>query len=187
MTAGTSTGRAGTVRPVIRTQRLLLRSFEHEDLEGFAAVLADPQVMAPFGGPLDLRGARIALDDYLAHERRHGFAPFAVVLDDEIVGDVGLKLLEDGPEVELLYRLLPSVWGRGLATEACDAALQFGFTELGLDRIVLVIDDDNVASKRLAQRLGFERHHSGMYYGHPLVLYRIDPAKHAQAVAERRS
>ena len=86
-------------------------------------VLADPDAMAPWGGPYDEVRAAHELDGYLSHARRHGFAPFAVMLGDRLIGDLGLQHLEDGPEVELIYRMLPSAWGLGLATEAGDAAL----------------------------------------------------------------
>jgi RimJ/RimL family protein N-acetyltransferase len=69
-------------------------------------------------------GARSArADGYLGHARRHCFAPFAVMLDGSLIGDLGLQHLQDGPEVEFLFRIVPRAWGRGLVTEAGDAAL----------------------------------------------------------------
>lgn len=93
----------GYVANVFRTRRLLLRGFEPDDAAAFFAVLSNPLAMAPWGGPYDEQRAKRELADYLAHQRRYGFAPFAVMLDDQLIGDVGLQHLEDGANVELLY------------------------------------------------------------------------------------
>jgi RimJ/RimL family protein N-acetyltransferase len=175
-----------TVQEVIRTPRLVLRDFEPSDLDGFARVLADPQAMAAWGGPFNAWQAERKLGRYIEHRKVHGFAPFAVLLDDEIIGDVGLQHLEDD-EFDLQYRLLPSAWGQGFATEAADAALEHAFSELGRDEVVVVIADDNEASQRLAQRLGFARGKSRLYNGQPLIRFRITPDMHAEAMAARQA
>lgn len=171
---------------MIETPRLVLRRFEPADLAAFTALLSDERTMAPWGGAYDAERAEAELAHYLDHDRRHGFAPFAVLMDGDLIGDMGLQHLEDGEDVELLYRLLPAAWGRGLATEAGDAALDFAFTVLGRSEVVAVIAADNGASQRLATRLGFVRGERGSYYGQPLVRYAVSPELHARAVARRR-
>jgi len=168
---------------VIRTQRLVLRSFEPTDLGNFAAVLADERTMAAWGGPYDAGQAERELADYLDHEQRYGFAPFAVLLDGQLVGDLGLQHLEGGEAVELLYRLSSSVWRRGLAAEAGDATLEYAFSVLRLREVVAVIAEDNRASQRLAARLGFVAGEPGLYYGQRLVRHRVTPELHRRAAA----
>jgi ribosomal-protein-alanine N-acetyltransferase len=170
---------------VIRTRRLFLRPFKAADLPAFSEVLADPDAMAPWGGPYDGVRAEHELEDYLSHARRHGFAPFAVERGDRLIGDLGLQHLEDGPAVELLYRLIPSAWGRGLASEAGDAALSYAFSELGLSEVIAVISESNGPSLRLAERLGFARGLSGTYYGQSLVRHHVTPPLHARAQLSR--
>lgn len=136
--------------------------------------------MAPWGGPYDEVRAAHELDGYLSHARRHGFAPFAVMLGDRLIGDLGLQHLEDGPEVELIYRMLPSAWGLGLATEAGDAALSYAFFELRLSEVIAVIAEDNGPSLGLAGRLGFVRGLPGTYYGQSLVRHHVTPPQHAR-------
>jgi RimJ/RimL family protein N-acetyltransferase len=170
---------------VIRTPRLCLRNFEPGDVEVFVASLTDPEAMGGPDGTRTEQQAKQELEEYLAHHRQHGFAPFAVLHEGQVVGDVGLQRLEGGEEVELRYRLLPSVGGQGFATEACDAALEYAFSDLGLDEVIAVISDDNASSQRVAERLGFERGASGIYYEQPLVRYRVTPELHARAVAAR--
>jgi len=170
---------------VIRTRRLLLRSFETTDLAAFSAVLRDPTTMATWGGPYGDARAEGELAGYLEHADRHGFAPFAVLFNGQLIGDIGLQLLEGGPEVELLYRLLPSAWRLGLATEAGDAALTYAFSVLGRSEILAVIAESNGRSVRLAERLGFVRGATGTYYGQSLVRHHVSPDLHAQAARRR--
>ncbi len=108
-----------------------------------------------------------------------------MLLDGELIGDMGLQHLEGGEDVELVYRLLPGAWGRGLATESGDAALDYAFSVHGLREVVAVIAEDNGSSQRLAARLGFVRGRPGIYYGHQLVRYRVSPELHARATAGR--
>lgn len=124
---------------MLTTRRLLLRSFATADAEAFAAVLADPKTMGPRGGPYDGDRAKRELAHYLGHQQRHGFAPFAVLREGKLIGDMGCQYLEDGTDIELLYRLLPDAWGLGLAAEAGDAALTHAFTVLECGEVMAVI------------------------------------------------
>jgi [ribosomal protein S5]-alanine N-acetyltransferase len=170
---------------VIQTRRLFLRSFEATDLAAFSAVLGDPTAMAAWGGPYGDARAERELAGYLEHAERHGFAPFAVLFDGQLIGDIGLQLLEGGPDVELLYRLVPSACGVGPATEAGDAALAHGFSVLGLSEILAVIAESNGRSVRLAERLGFVPGATGTYYGQSLVRHHVSPDLHARAARRR--
>jgi RimJ/RimL family protein N-acetyltransferase len=109
----------------------------------------------------------------LADYRKHGFGRWACVLkaSGEVVGFAGLKRLDDLGEVDLGYRLLRSVWGQGLATEASRAIVQYGFERLLLERILGLVDPANVASVRVLEKLGMT--HSGMieYRGQPTAKY----------------
>ena len=163
---------------MITTDRLVLRPFEPSDLPAYATVLQDERTMALRGGPYDLATAQLALGDHLEHRAAHGYAPFAVLLDGALVGDAGLQLLEEGPDVELRYRLASSVWRRGIATEAAGASLDHGFETLGLDEIVAVIAPDNVASLRTAACLGFVRGELGEWWGHKLIRHTLSRAQH---------
>jgi RimJ/RimL family protein N-acetyltransferase len=171
---------------MIETRRLVLRWFRDDDLDAFSAVLRDPKTMAAWGGPYSAERATAELRHYLDHYERYGFGPYAALEGDVIVGDVGLQHLEGGPQVELLYRLSSSVWGRGLATEACDAVLNSGFGDLMLPEIVAVIAENNLASQHLAAKLGFIAGDLGTYYGHRLVRHHITADLHARSVAVRK-
>jgi RimJ/RimL family protein N-acetyltransferase len=77
--------------------------------------------------------------------------------------------------VELGYRLTRASWGKGYATEAAGAVMEHAFTSLGLERLVSLIDPENIASLRVAQKLGmqFEREIILPGYSHPDHMYAI--------------
>ena len=160
----------------LRTERLLLRDFEMTDLPAFSRLVGDDRTMATWGGVWDAERSETELREHLEHLERHGFAPVAVTLRGELIGDIGLQYLEGGPDVELLYRLRAEAWGRGYAYEACLAVLRHAFTTLALGEVVAVIADDNERSLRLSARLGFEPGAAGTYYGHALRLHRVASA-----------
>lgn len=74
--------------------------------------------------------------------------------DRALVGVCGLRSVEDTGEIEILYSVDPARWGSGLATEAASAVLTFAFDVLGLPRVLGGIDEPNVASGRVLEKLG---------------------------------
>jgi ribosomal-protein-alanine N-acetyltransferase len=141
------------------TERLELRRFAAPDLEPLRDVFADPEVMR-FVGPdrLPLSGSDLALSqaNVETHWSDHGFGPLALVerSSGRVVGEVGLQLVEAGPDVELTATLARLVWGRGYATEAARAVLVWAFAGLRLQRVVAVADPANVASLRVLEKIG---------------------------------
>ena len=161
------------------TERLRLRRFRAGDAEAFAAINADPLVVRYLGGEIDRAASDALLGRIMAHWDEHGFGLWAAELRDggRMVGFVGLSipgfLPAVLPAVEVGWRLASDVWGLGLATEGGRAGIEWGFGSLGLDRIISIIDPDNVASLRVAEKLGMrpgrDEHHAGS--GRPLRVY----------------
>ncbi|MCG5215058.1 GNAT family N-acetyltransferase [Streptosporangium sp. KLBMP 9127] len=89
----------------------------------------------------------------------HGYGLWAMLGEDGFVGVCGLRAADDG-RIELLYSLDPGLWGRGLATEAARAVLAHAGA-LGLREVVAEADPDNLASVRLAVRLGMRESAGG--------------------------
>lgn len=115
-----------------------------------------------------------ALRDTIAHYR-HGFGELAMRLRGckEIIGECGLKFLEDTGDVEIGWMLMPAYWGRGLATEAARATLHHAFTSLQFDEIVAVADERNHASLRIIDKLGMQFVGYARHYGSLLRKYSI--------------
>jgi ribosomal-protein-alanine N-acetyltransferase len=144
---------------MIETERLLLRSMTGEDTDELLRVFSDPRVMASFGGQLfDRPQMERWVERNLAHQEKHGYGLFAVILRDEnvLIGDCGLEHMQVGgrAEVELGYDLLSAYWRRGLASEAAAAVRDFAFGSLGLARLISLIRPANVASRRVAEKIG---------------------------------
>lgn len=143
----------------ILTERLALRPYEPEDVAQIHAVLyGDPEAMRLLGGPLDIHGARAAVERYIAHFQREGYS-FAPVIEREtglIAGEAGLfPFGGEGPDVELGYALGPAFWGHGYATEIGRALLAEAFGPLGLERVVAVTREVNAGSRHVLAKLGF--------------------------------
>lgn len=97
------------------------------------------------------------------HWEEHGFGQWVVEIPGEasFIGVVGLETVSCDahftPAVEVAWRLARDFWGKGYATEAARAALEFGFEQLGLDEIVAITVPANWRSRRVMERLGMTR------------------------------
>jgi RimJ/RimL family protein N-acetyltransferase len=158
----------------LRTERLLLRQWREEDLDPFAELNADPQTMRYFPAP----PSRAESDALAELARRQidaeGWGMWAVEVVDgaSFIGFVGLARpsfeAHFTPAVEVGWRLARPHWGRGYATEAGRAALDYGFDELGLGEIVSFTSRLNEPSWRVMERLGM-RHDRADDFEHPRV------------------
>lgn len=177
---------------MIVTDRLLMRDWRVEDLEPFAALNADPEVMEHFPAPL----TRMESDAFAARiqerldEQGYGLWALEVRATGEFIGFTGLVLqtfpAHFTPAVEVGWRLARAAWGHGYAQEAARVALDLGFDEVGLDEIVSMTSTTNVRSQRVMQRIGMHRDpaddfdHPNVPHGSHLVrhvLYRITAAE----------
>jgi len=148
----------------LRTSQLVLRPWRDEDIADFAEMSADPVVME-YLLPLSERG--LSADTWVARKRahwdEHGFGQWVVELPGEasFIGVVGLETVSYDahftPAVEVAWRLVRAYWGRGYATEAAKAALDYGFGEVGLGEIVALTVPANQRSRRVMERLGMTR------------------------------
>jgi RimJ/RimL family protein N-acetyltransferase len=143
-------------------------------MAAFVAMSADPAVME-FLVPLTEPGACEAWAARLqAQWRDHGFGRWVVELPGEasFVGIAGLAMIPYAahftPAVEIAWRLARAHWGRGYATEAARATLDYGFAKLGLAEIVAVTVPANLRSRRVMKRLGMTRDPADDY-DHPNV------------------
>jgi len=146
----------------IETSRLLLRRWRDDDLLPFAAINADPEVMRWIrdGSVWDEAQTREGLQRIEQLWETEKLGLFAVELKEtgELIGFTGLSvprlLPEVMPAVEIGWRLGRPFWGRGLATEAARAALDYGFRARGLERIISIHQIGNLPSERIMIKLG---------------------------------
>lgn len=149
--------------PRLTTDRLVLRQWDVDaDLDAYAALCADPEVMRYIGdgSTKDRDVCREQLDSFERAWHDRGFGLFAIERRDngEMAGFTGLAVPEFLPEilpaVEIGWRLARSQWGVGFATEAARAVLGFAFDDLGLRRVVSVHVIGNDASANVMRKLG---------------------------------
>jgi RimJ/RimL family protein N-acetyltransferase len=148
--------------PTLTTPRLVLRPFTTDDLDELAPLQAESSFWwYPLRSGMSTEETRAFLERVTARYESDGFGIEALLdrASGAMIGWAGLAvphfLPEILPAVEVGWRLAPQWRGLGLATEAGAAAVEFGFTEGGLDRIVSIYEPENEASGRVMQRLGF--------------------------------
>lgn len=162
----------------------MLRPVRPEDASVFEVFYADPEVMAIRKyGVLDAEAARGQLRRMIVHWTTYGFGMWVLeeLASREFVGECGLRWLEDNSDVELSYGLYARFRGRGLATEAARAALDFGVDVLGLERIVALSRGDNVVSHRVLEKLGMSLEWRKRKGARGLVRYCLVPTKRKTA------
>ena len=178
----------------IETPPLLLRPFAPADLDELLRLYSDPEVMRFIGkGVRSREETEAGLTRMAGQWPQLGFGMWALHEKEtgKFVGRCGLQPLSDTGQVEVGYALHREFWGRGLTTEAATVALRFGFETIGLPRIVAIARAENVASRRVMEKLGMtyspadDFDHPRLPPGHPLrphVLYRVA----ADTIEERR-
>ncbi|MGE0383229.1 MAG: GNAT family N-acetyltransferase [Gammaproteobacteria bacterium] len=146
-------------RHELRTARLLLRRWLLSDRAPFAAMNADPQVMAAYPAPL----TRAESDAFAARAdgyfQARGFGLYAVEAPGvaPFIGFAGLTLPAVAhllPAMEIAWRFARPFWGGGYATEACVAVLRHAFDELGVGCVMTYTTPENLAGRSAAARLG---------------------------------
>jgi [ribosomal protein S5]-alanine N-acetyltransferase len=173
MMSGCASVATGRLR--LETRRLTLRPLCEDDLDEMCLLLGDGDALALWGVPLDRDGARRWIERNMTRYQADGLGRCAVVLraTGRLVGDCGLirTTVEGVPEVELGWIVRRAHWGMGIATEAARAWRDHAFTELGLDRIVSMISEQNIASRRVAEKLGMTIERTAVWHGLPMLMY----------------
>jgi RimJ/RimL family protein N-acetyltransferase len=178
--------------PTIETARLRLRPLMEADVPEWSRLLyADPEVARYLPGPnvTPLERTERLFQHFTSHWQHHGYGEWAVI-DCEtgaFLGQCGLNHIEDLGETELDYALARSAWGRGLATEAAQAAVNFAFEMAGLTRLIGFVIPEHAASRRVLERLGFVYECDTHYWGVDLVRYGLshDHVNAVNAVEQR--
>ena len=158
------------------TERLELREFVDSDLPDLVRLDTDPRVMRYIGDGRAL--AEQAVAEILKRVRRsYALYPDLGVWHaqrrdtGDFLGWFCLKYIPRTVEVEVGYRLLPDAWGQGYATEGASALVRYGFSEVGLTRIVGLTHPQNAASQSVLRKAGLRDAGYGHYYGRRLRYF----------------
>jgi RimJ/RimL family protein N-acetyltransferase len=159
------------------TPRLRLRQLREDDLDAFSRITSDPETMRYVGGaPLSREEAWRSIGYHLGHWKIRGFGLWAAEekRSGALVGRIGLYQPEGWPGLEVGWLVDRARWGEGFATEGGGAALRHAFERLHPKRVISVIEPDNAASIRVAEKLGERLLRRQQLQGKPVLVYAID-------------
>ncbi|MGE5222572.1 MAG: GNAT family N-acetyltransferase [Omnitrophica WOR_2 bacterium] len=174
---------------ILETKRLLLRHLMQDDLDDLFALYCNPEITKYIpDAPRNYTDTKEELEWFLnGHPRHPELGLWATVHKEtgRFIGRCGLLpwTIEGQQEVEVAYALAQDFWGQGLATEAAYGILQYGFEQLHLSRLICLIDPANIASRRVAEKIGMtlEKKVEGIDGdGIPSLIYSI----HGSAVTD---
>ena len=161
--------------PPLETERLRLRGFRSSDLDAYAAISADPEVMRfiGIGEPISRNVTYRSMAFFLGHWQMlgHGMWVIEEKATGRLVGRAGLQKPAGWPDLEIGWTLARQVWGRGYAFEAAQAAIAWSREVMGPQRLISLIRPGNTRSIALARRLGAQLEQTIDFLGGPAEVW----------------
>jgi RimJ/RimL family protein N-acetyltransferase len=152
-----------------------LRQWRESDLDAYAAMTADPEVMRYLGdgAPVDRLGAWRQLAMFIGHWAMRGYGHWAIELREtgEFIGRAGPWRPDGWPALEIGWAIATPHQGRGYATEAGRVALRTAWEVLGADRVISLIRPGNEPSTAVARKLGGTLEETIDFLGGPTLVY----------------
>lgn len=160
----------------LETERLFLRPMNEGDVDAVFALRRDAEMMRFIRQPQTKRSEAanwVRLVSSRWQSDRYGFCAVIEKSSGTFVGWCGLWELKESGEIEVGYAITKEFWKQGLASEAAARFLEYGFTELKLEKIVAVANPENAASRRVMEKIGMSFDDIGRFYGLDLAHYSI--------------
>ena len=161
----------------IETPRLQLRQFKPDDAKDLHRIYSHPDSLKYMSNekPLLWEQTRSVIDAFTEHWKKHNFGVWAIVYkkNQKLIGHCGLKFLANTTEIQIGYLLFKSYWGRGLGTEAASAVLKYGFDIAHLEKIVAIAKPENIASRRVMEKIGMKYEKEAYFYDNDVVYYSL--------------
>ncbi len=170
---------------ILETKRLILRHQVPEDLDDLWGLYCNPEITKYIpDAPRSREEAKEELEWHMnGHPKNRELGLWATIHKEsgKFIGRCGLLpwTIDGQNEVEVAYTIAQAYWGQGLATEAACGILEYGFEQLNLPRLICLIDPDNIASQRVAEKIGMslEKKMDGWEGdGIPFLIYSITRA-----------
>lgn len=145
--------------PEIRTARLLLRPWNRGDIDTLHEFFTEPEVRRYLWDNTVIPRETVeeAVESHLETSGRDGIGYWTIeTASDRHAGFCGIRFIDGGPEIELMYGLRGRHWGNGFATEACRAVIEYLWNSTRFDAVHARTDPPNSASVEVMKRLGME-------------------------------
>jgi ribosomal-protein-alanine N-acetyltransferase len=160
----------------LETERMRLRPLTLDDADDIYRIFSDPVAMIySITGTRSREETRLWIERVLRRieEDGHGFLACVLKENGRYAGHAGLLLqeVEGQREIEIAYWFVRDLWSRGLATEAARALRDHGFDVMGGERLVSLIHPDNVASQRVAEKVGMHHERDAVWKEHAVRVY----------------
>jgi len=143
---------------IAETERLMLRLFEQTDVDDAMTFWGNEEVMKQCNGPVPYEHLQKVLEAYSACHRKKGLSVYAIVEKEtgNVIGAAGFNVPSAIENVELLYHLAKTSWGKGYATEAAIACVKVAKSNPKVRKIHASADPMNAGSQRILSKIGFE-------------------------------
>jgi RimJ/RimL family protein N-acetyltransferase len=161
---------------MLETERLVLRPLNEDDVDAIFALRRDAELMQFIREPQTKRTEAenwINLVSELWERDRIGFCAVIDKTSNEFIGWCGLWKLKETGETEVGYAIDKNFQKKGLASEAAQKFLEYGFDQLKLEKIVAVARPENTASRRVMEKIGMKYDGIGRFYDRDLAHYSI--------------
>lgn len=158
----------------LKTQRLILRAWQEDDLEPFAKLNADQRVREFFPSCLSREESDASVKNFSEHIQKYGWGLFATCLieTEKFIGFIGMQHVNFEapftPAVEIGWRIAHEHWGKGYATEGAKAVLEYAFNTVKLKEIVSFTAEQNMRSRNVMEKIGMQ-HIPEKDFDHPQV------------------
>lgn len=163
---------------MVETDRLILRQFREADLDTYAEICADPEVMQYIGAgqPLTRSEAWRGMATILGHWQLRGYGLWAVEekVSHTLIGRIGCWQPDGWLDFEIGWTLGRAHWGKGYAVEAALASVRYAFEHLGRSHIISLIAPGNRRSIRVAERLGETLSGQTELFGKEVLVYKLE-------------
>jgi RimJ/RimL family protein N-acetyltransferase len=165
---------------ILETKRLLLRHQVIEDLDDLWALYCNPNITKYIpDAPRSRAEAQEELEWHMhGHPKHPELGLWATIYKEsgKFIGRCGLLpwTMEGQYDVEVAYTIAEEYWGQGLGSEAAEAILKYGFEKLNLSRLICLIDAENIASQKVAEKIGMTFEKEGQDEMGPFQIYSIN-------------
>jgi ribosomal-protein-alanine N-acetyltransferase len=160
---------------MFETKRLILRPLVEGDIDAIYSMRGDAEIMRFIREPQNLQESAdwIELVSSRWQQEKIGFCAMIEKSSRQFAGWCGLWQLKETGETEVGYAVAKQFWGKGYAPEAAFEFLNYAFEQLNSGKIAAVARPENLASRRVMEKLGMRYDYTGEFYGRDLVHYSI--------------